>query len=369
MEITKINLVNFRNYDKLSIDLNSKMNIFIGNNAQGKTNILESIVVLALSKSHRLGHDLDIIKFGKSKAKIVGKVKNNRLIKELSVEIGTSEKKLYVNKTPIKKVAKYISNLNIISFTPDSLEIIKSSPSIRRNVLNIQLSQLSKLYLNTLNEYNKLLKTRNEYLKLLITNHIADKKYLDVITEKLIEKAVVIYIKRYEYISLVNKNIDIIHKKITDVSGIEIKYIPNIEFLEFSQEELRDKLRNTFKKNYFKELNYGMTLFGPHRDDFTFLINGEDLKLYGSQGQQRMAVICYKLSEIEIFENNCNTKPVLLFDDVFSELDIKKRNGLLEFIGDDIQSIVTTTDLKNIRRKYLEDAYVFKVEKGNVTRK
>ena len=369
MEIKKINLVNFRNYDKLSIDLNSKMNIFIGNNAQGKTNILESIVVLALSKSHRLGHDIDIIKFGKSKAKIVGKVKDNKLIKELSVEIGNGEKNLYVNKTSIKKVALYISNLNIISFTPDSLEIIKSSPSIRRNVLNIQLSQLSKLYLNTLNEYNKLLKTRNEYLKLLITNHIADRKYLDIITEKLIEKAVIIYSKRYEYISLVNENIDIIHKKITDVSGIEIKYIPNVEFSDFSQDEIKEKLKDVFKKNYFKELNYGMTLFGPHRDDFTFLINGEDLKLYGSQGQQRMAVICYKLSEIEIFEKNCNTKPVLLFDDVFSELDIKKRNRLLEFISNDIQSIVTTTDLKNIRKKYLEDAYVFKVEKGNVTRK
>ena len=161
------------------------MNIFIGNNAQGKTNILESIVILALTKSHRIGISPNIIKFGKKKAKINGVVRKDKIINKLGVEITENNKKLMINLDEIKKVSDYISNLNVIVFTPDDLDIIKGSPSIRRNLLNIELSQISKVYLNTYNEYNKLLKTRNEYLKLLLSNSIADKKYLDVITDKL----------------------------------------------------------------------------------------------------------------------------------------------------------------------------------------
>ncbi len=369
MEISKLKLLNFRNYDKLDIKFNKKMNIFIGNNGQGKTNVLEAIVLLALTKSHRLGKDEDVVKFNKKKAIIVGKIKAKKLIKNLSIEIESGSKNLFINKNSVKKVAQYISNLNIISFTPDDLEIIKSSPSIRRNVLNIQLSQLSKIYLNTLNEYNKLLKTRNEYLKIMFTNSLADEKYLDIITDKLIEKAIVIYKNRYEYISLINKNIDSVHYKITDLKGLSIKYVPNITIKSFESDDIRDALKKAYNSNKFKEKNYGMTLFGPHRDDFSFLINNQDLKLYGSQGQQRIAIICYKLAEISLFEDILGIKPVLLFDDVFSELDIKRRNRLLEFIDTDIQSVITTTDLKNIRKKYLNNAYIFKVENGNVIRK
>lgn len=367
MEIKKINLVNFRNYDKLEIPLNKNMNIFIGNNGVGKTNILESIILLALTKSHRISNESELIKFDKNKTIVKGKIKNNKLIKELSVEIDNVKKSLYINKNQIRKVSDYISNLNIISFTPDDLEIIKSSPSIRRNILNIQLSQLSKKYLNTLNEYNKILKTRNEYLKILFTNSIADHKYLDVITDKLIEKAIIIYQERKKYIDLVNDNIDSIYNEISDDNGLRLQYINNIEIDDYSSENILNIMKNTFKNNYKKEINYGITLFGPHRDDFSFILKDKDLKLYGSQGQQRIAVICYKLSEIDIFKKITDTNPVLLFDDVFSELDIKRRNRLLKYINKDIQSIITTTDLKNIQKKYLDNASVFKVEKGKIT--
>ena len=169
MNISKINLVNFRNYSKLSINLGQNMNIFIGNNAQGKTNILESIMFLALTKSPRVFNESDLIKYGLSKAIVKGKVKDNNSIREMEISLEKGKKSLSINKTPIKKLSSYISNLIIISFTPDDLNIIKSSPSIRRNVLNVQISQLSKVYLNTYNEYNKLLKVRNEYLKVLFT--------------------------------------------------------------------------------------------------------------------------------------------------------------------------------------------------------
>ena len=346
------------------------MNIFVGDNAQGKTNILEAITILALTKSHRVGVNPNIIMFDKSKCKISGVVKKDKLITKLAVEISNDTKKLNINNSTIKKVADYISNLNIIIFTPDDIEIIKGSPNIRRNLLNIQLCQLYRDYLIKYNEYNKLLKTRNEYLKILFNNSLGDTDYLDIITDKLIDKAIYIYQKRKEYIDLVNLHINDYFNKISDYGDIIVKYITNIEFDNYEYETIRKKLKHTFKKNYMKELNYGMTLYGPHRDDFYFDFLGNDLKYFGSQGQQKLAILSFKLSEIPIFNDISNTLPVLLLDDIFSELDIKKRNRLLKIINDyNIQSILTTTDLRNINKKYIENACVFNVKSGIVERR
>ena len=345
------------------------MNIFVGDNAQGKTNILEAITFLALTKSHRLGAHPNVIMFHKKKAKIKGVVQKDKILSKLEIDMVDSEKKLYVNQTEIRKVADYISNLNVIVFSPDDLEIVKGSPSVRRNLLNIQLSQISKIYLNVYNEYNKLLRTRNEYLKVLFQNSIADSSYLDIITDKLIEKAVFIYQKRKEYVDLVNKNINTYYKEISGEEGLIVKYLPNIELSSYDSEDIRKTLKHYYKKNYKKELNYGITLVGPHRDDFSFLLNENDLKFFGSQGQQKTAILAYKLVEISIFEQQLGTKPVLLLDDIFSELDLKKRNRLLKLIHTGIQSIITTTDLKNINKKYLVDAYIYNVKNGNVERK
>ena len=370
MKLKRINLLNFRNCSNINIEFNEGMNIFIGNNAQGKTNILEAITMLALTKSHRVGVNPNIIMFNKKKAQIKGVVKNKKIISKLEVNITEDGKSLKINQTDIKKVADYISNLNVIVFTPDDLEIVKGSPNIRRNLLNIQLSQISKTYLNTYNEYNKLLKTRNEYLKILFSNSIADKAYLDIITDKLVEKAVIIYQKRREYVDLINMNIDKYYKDIAEVSGLKVIYIPNIEIDNYESEEIRKRLKHKLYKNYNKELNYGMTMYGPHRDDFYFELNGNDLKFFGSQGQQKLAILAYKLAEIPIFMDICDTEPLLLLDDIFSELDIKKRNKLLKFVSEgNIQAIITTTDLKNISKKYLNDAYIYEVKNGNVERK
>lgn len=346
------------------------MNIFVGDNAQGKTNILEAITILALTKSHRVGVCPNIIMFGKEKCKINGVVKKDKIISKLEVEITNDYKKFRVNNTNIQRIADYISYLNVIVFTPDDLEIVKGSPNVRRNLLNIQLSQLSHDYLKYYNEYNKILRTRNEYLKILFNNNIADKTYLDIITDKLIEKAIFIYQKRKEYIDYINLNIDKYYCDIAGEKGLVIKYIPNINFEDFEYDNIRRKLKHTFKKYYIKELNYGMTIYGPHRDDFYFEFREKNLKFYGSQGQQKLAILSFKLSEIPIFKEFCNTEPVLLLDDIFSELDIKKRNKLLKMINlDDIQSIITTTDLRNINKKYVENACVFNVKNGNIERK
>jgi DNA replication and repair protein RecF len=366
LKIAKINLVNFRNYANININLGDKLNIFVGNNAAGKTNILESIVILALTKSYRLGVNPNIIMFNKDKTKIKGVIKNNKIVTKLEIEVTNDYKKLKVNQNYIKKVALYIANLNVIVFTPDDLEIIKGSPNIRRNLLNMQLSQLTKIYLNTYNEYNKILKTRNEYLKLLFTNSLQDKKYLDILTDKLIEKAIIIYQKRREYLDLINENINNIYKFITNDNDLRVEYVPNINLKDYSDEEIRKELSKKFKFNYQKELSYGMTLYGPHRDDYNFILKDSDLKYFGSEGQKKVAILAFKLAEINIFKNITGTNPVLLLDDIFSELDINKRKKLLSYVDSDIQTIITTTDLKNINKKYLDNAKVFLVKNNMI---
>lgn len=369
MIIKSIKLTNFRNYVHLNLKFNDKMNIFIGKNAQGKTNILESICVLALTKTYKNGVEPNLITFNKKKALIKGKIRDDKLIKDLEISIEEGKKNYKINNNEIRKLSEYISNLNIIVFTPEDLEIIKGSPSVRRNLINMELSQISHKYLNTYNEYNKILKVRNEYLKLLLTSSVADKKYLDVVTEKLIEKAIIIYKERKKYIDFINLNINSIYKKITKEEGLCIIYEPNVEINDFSSENIYKVLKDKFDRKYKKELNYGMTLYGPHRDDFIFSLNGKNLKYFGSQGQQKVSILSFKLSEIEIFENYRKTKPILLLDDIFSELDIAKRNKLLEYVNKDIQSIITTTDLKSIKSKYTNDAYIYEIENGIIERR
>ena len=369
MIIKSIKLTNFRNYVHLNLKFNDKMNIFIGKNAQGKTNILESICVLALTKTYKNGVEPNLITFNKKKALIKGKIRDDKLIKDLEISIEEGKKNYKINNNEIRKLSEYISNLNIIVFTPEDLEIIKGSPSVRRNLINMELSQISHKYLNTYNEYNKILKVRNEYLKLLLTSSVADKKYLDVVTEKLIEKAIIIYKERKKYIDFINLNINSIYKKITKEEGLCIIYEPNVEINDFSSENIYKVLKDKFDREYKKELNYGMTLYGPHRDDFIFSLNDKNLKYFGSQGQQKVSILSFKLSEIEIFENYRKTKPILLLDDIFSELDIAKRNKLLEYVNKDIQSIITTTDLKSIKSKYTNDAYIYEIENGIIERR
>ena len=369
MIIKSIKLTNFRNYVHLNLKFNDKMNIFIGKNAQGKTNILESICVLALTKTYKNGVEPNLITFNKKKALIKGKIRDDKLIKDLEISIEEGKKNYKINNNEIRKLSEYISNLNIIVFTPEDLEIIKGSPSVRRNLINMELSQISHKYLNTYNEYNKILKVRNEYLKLLLTSSVADKKYLDVVTVKLIEKAIIIYKERKKYIDFINLNINSIYKKITKEEGLCIIYEPNVEINDFSSENIYKVLKDKFDREYKKELNYGMTLYGPHRDDFIFSLNGKNLKYFGSQGQQKVSILSFKLSEIEIFENYRKTKPILLLDDIFSELDIAKRNKLLEYVNKDIQSIITTTDLKSIKSKYTNDAYIYEIENGIIERR
>ena len=366
MILKELKIANFRNYKSLNIKLSDRINIIYGNNAQGKTNILESIYVLGITKSHRSFIDDDLIMNGENVSKISGNIEKNGINSLFEINLNKTKKKYKIDNDDIKKTSDYISNMNIIIFYPEDLEIIKGSPGIRRKFLNLELSQLYNNYYRVLSDYNKLLKIRNDYLKKMQKNIKVDENYFAIITEYLIDKAVFIYRARNKFINKLNSYASNIYYEIMHLEGFNLKYKTNLDLKDYSESEIKEQIKAKFESDKQLEIRLGNTLYGPHRDDFDFYLGENNLKCYGSQGQQRLAVISIKLAEIEIFKNYSKTSPILLLDDVFSELDDEKKNNLLKYIKDDIQTIITTTDLENIDDSIIKSSKLFKIEAGCV---
>ena len=369
MRIDRLKLTNFRNYLNLEINLNPSINIFIGNNGEGKTNILESIYILSLTKSNRDGNESDLIKFGENITKIEGIIKNNDLIQKKEICITKQKKQLFINNKEIKRNREFINGMSVILFSPQDLELIKGSPNIRRNVLNIDISQLYSNYITCLNEYNQIVKMRNEYLKRMYLNGNSDERFLEIINKGLIEKAVIIYKYRFDFIDKINDLLPNIFKKITGLSGLKIDYNNSINISNYDEKIIEEKFASKFKRNLNMELMQGITLTGPHRDDFSFILNDNDMKIFASQGQQRMAIISFKIAEIYLFKEILGDYPILLLDDVFSEIDTKKRNKIVKYLKEDIQTIITTTDINDISNDLLEKSSIYSVKNNKVTKK
>lgn len=367
MKIRDIKLVNFRNYDSLNLEFSDNINVIIGNNGEGKTNILESIYVLSLTKSNRYGIDNDLIQFGKNYFKVEGSVIDDDLLRKFGVFHDKNKKIVSINGKEIKKISDYISNFCVISFSPMDLEIIKGAPTIRRNFLNVEISQLYNSYINYLNEYNFILKMRNDYLKKMNINANIDRRYLEIINDKLIEKAVKIYEFRYMFVDEINSLIENIFYKIAGVKSLIISYEDSLGLGNYDEKAIIKTMKDKFNKNYNQELMLGNTLNGPHRDDFKFMLNSMDMKLYSSQGQQRLAIIAFKISELYIYKRIKKNYPVLLLDDIFSEIDIRKRNKIMKYLNNNIQTIITTTDLMDISEEVLKKAKIFKIKNGKIT--
>ena len=367
MRIEHLKLVNFRNYSHLEINFNKNVNIFIGDNGKGKTNILESIYVLSLTKTNRYGIEENLIKFDEELAKIEGLVRCDDLLKKLEIKLSKTKKQIYINNKEMHRIKDYISNFCVISFTPEDLEIVKGSPNVRRNMINIDISQLQNSYISYLNEFNQIVKIRNEYLKKMNLNGNTDIRYLDVVNEQMIEKGIKIFEYRYNFFQSVNKLLPKIFKKLSGLDNLQIKYETNVDLDDFDIDKIKKNYENKIKKNFKVELMQGVTLTGPHRDDFSFDLAGIDMKNFASQGQQRLAVIALKIAEIYLFKEELGEYPVLLLDDIFSEIDTKKRNKIINFLLKDIQSIITTTDINDIDPDLVENARVFRVNNNKVT--
>ena len=369
MRIKSLKLLNFRNYKELNLDFSEGINIFIGENGVGKTNILEAIYVLSLTKSNRYGTNLDLINHQEESTSLIGEVDYLDYLKRYQVDISKNSKKVYINNQEIKRITDYISNFCVTTFMPSDIDIIKGSPSTRRNLLNIQIGELYNNYLKYVNEYNSLLKIRNDYLKKLNINGNMDFKYLEVIDQKMIEISLKIYYFRYFYVSEINKIIPVVFKKITNISNLQLEYVNNLNLETYDEDKIKDLLKNKFKKNLNKEIILGMTLNVVHRDDLIFKINSYDAKIYASEGQQKMIVIAYKISELLLFKKIKREYPVLLLDDVFSEIDVKKRNNIIKYLKSDIQVIITTNDILNIDKSLVDEAKIFKIKNGNIKTK
>ena len=351
---------NYRNYDELILDFNDNLNIIIGDNAQGKTNLLESIYVLAVTKSFLSINDKNLIMFDSRYSLVKGSLNNNTSFDELEVLISEAGKIVKINKKEIKKLSDYISKLNVIIFSSDSIRIFKDSPMSRRKYFNIQISQINKIYLSHLSNYNLLLRQRNEFLKIIDIHKKNDMDYLDVLDEKYINLSLNIYDYRKKYIDLVNKYIDNIFYSITGIKELKLVYSSNID--GFDKDLFKDKLRS----NLNREIQYKSTFLGPNRDDYFFELGGKNLSLYGSQGQIRSAVLALKLAEVKLFTDVLSDTPILLLDDIFSELDITKRNNIVKYLSNEVQTIVTTTDIENIEEKIRKKANVYKIKNGKI---
>ncbi len=366
MYFKSIKITNFRNYETLSLDLHKGINILYGKNAQGKTNLLESIYVLGLTKSHRDFIDHDLIKNGEKNASIEGVLKKDLFPTTMKINISQYDKKLELDNTRITKHSLYLSKANIIIFYPDDLELIKGSPTIRRRYLNLEISQLDSSYYVILNDFRKILKMRNDYLKKISNLEYYDTNYLEVLNKYYVDKAYMLFKMRKKFIERMNEYNKKIFETLSQIPNFHLVYKSSFDLTLTDEKEIKEAFMKKMEHVFLTEKKLKMTLLGPHREDFMFYTDDIDLKKYGSQGQQRMAVIAIKLSEIEIFKKYKNVTPILLLDDVFSELDKRKKNNLLKYIKKSVQTIITTTDLTTIHKKIKENAKLIEIENGKI---
>ena len=354
MQITYLKLLNFRNYEKLELSFSNKTNIIYGNNGMGKTNLVEAIYVLALTKSFRGSSDKVLINESKNLTKISGKIRD-KINNEYQIVINNEGKKVKVNNNLVKKISDYISKINVILFNPDDIKFIKESPSIRRKYINIDISQLNNNYLLLLSNYNKLLKQRNAYLKTMYYNSNLDGNYLDILTDNLVKDGIKICEKRKEFINNINILLKEYYLKISNTGILEIKYLSDYDNLKY------DDIKKKYKNNLEKDKLFGKTSFGIHHDDIIFLLDGIKIKDYGSEGQQKNAIIAYKLALIDIFKNIKGKMPILILDDLFSELDNEKINNILNLLDNDIQTFITTTNIDKVNQNIIDNSKKFEV--------
>lgn len=357
MIVKSVEFSNFRNYDHLQLHFDEGTNILYGDNAQGKTNILEGVYLSGTTKSHKGSKDKEMIQFEKEESHIRSIVKKNEKEYQIDMHLRRNGTKgVAVNKVPIKKASELFGILNIVFFSPEDLNIIKNGPSERRRFIDCELCQLDKLYLSDLSRYNKVLNQRNKLLKDINYKHdlIETLPMWDV---QLLEYGRNIIKKRKEFISEINGIVKDIHSKISGgKEELTLLYEPNIDDIFFEDELLKNKNR---------DLKLCQTTVGPHRDDILFSIKGIDIRKYGSQGQQRTSALSLKLSEIDFVKKSINSTPVLLLDDVLSELDSNRQNYLLNSITD-IQTMITCTGLEEFVRNRFEINKVFQVVNGRV---
>jgi len=352
------------------VEFENKVNVILGENAQGKTNVMESIYVLAMAKSHRTSNDKDLIHWEEDYAKIEGRLKKRNGPLALQLVISKKGKKAKSNHLEQRKLSQYVGNMNIVMFAPEDLNLVKGSPQIRRRFIDMEIGQVSPVYLHDLSQYQKILYQRNHYLKQLQTKRQSDMTMLDVLTTQLTEVASSIVLKRFEFLELLQEWAEPIHFGIS--RGLEALKIQYKASVDVSEETDLSKMVEVYEEKFAKirerEVERGVTLAGPHRDDLAFFVNGRDVQTFGSQGQQRTTALSLKLAEIELIQSEIGEYPILLLDDVLSELDDYRQSHLLNTIQGKVQTFVTTTSVEGINHDTLKQAATYQVVAGEMTK-
>lgn len=357
MIIKSLELSHFRNYETLDLLFDKGTNILYGDNAQGKTNILEAIYLSATTKSHKGSKDKDVISFGEEESHIRTYLEKDGVEVKVDMHLRSNKSKgIAINGQKIKKAAELLGILNVVFFSPEDLSIIKNGPAERRRFVDMELCQLDSFYLYNLNHYNKIVNQRNKLLKDLYLNPSL-RETLTIWDSQLVSFGGKIIERRRQFIEQLNDIIKEIHSKLSGgKEELVIQYEPDVEIEDFEKK---------LKYNQERDIKLKQTSAGPHRDDFSFLIQDIDIRRFGSQGQQRTAALSLKLSEIELVKKMTKDTPVLLLDDVLSELDSNRQNYLLNSIGD-IQTIITCTGLDEFINNRFEINKIYKVTTGRV---
>ncbi len=357
MIIKSLELMNFRNYDFLDLKFSEGTNILYGDNAQGKTNVLEAIYLSATTKSHKGSKDKDMISFDQEEAHIRTYLFKEEIGYKVDMHLRRNKSKgIAVDGQKLKKAADLLGLLNIVFFSPEDLSIIKNGPAERRRFVDMELCQLDSFYLYNLNHYNKIVNQRNKLLKDMYFNPQL-KDTLNIWDSQLVSFGSKIIERRRMFVGQLNEIIYEIHKKLSgDKEELVVKYEPDVEIEDFE---------TSLRKSQERDIKLKQTCVGPHRDDFSFITGNIDLRKFGSQGQQRTAALSLKLSEIELVKKIAKDTPVLLLDDVLSELDSNRQNYLLNSIGN-IQTIITCTGLDEFVNNRFEINKVFQVVEGTI---
>ncbi|KXG44795.1 DNA replication/repair protein RecF [Tepidibacillus decaturensis] len=370
MFVEHLQLKNFRNYQDLNLHFDHQINIFQGDNAQGKTNILEAIYVLALAKSHRTSKEKELVQWGQSFSVIKGTIQTRRNSLKLEMQLTSKGKKAKINQLEQRKLSDYIGAFNVIMFAPEDLTLVKGSPQYRRKFLDVEIGQVSPSYLYHLSQYQKIIQQRNNLLKDFTKNEKNKLELLEIWDQQLVEYGSKVISKRLYFLRHLEKWAKEIHAGITDQNEeLSILYKPSfpLELGNIDVQDMSDQFTLRLQKIRKQELFRGTSLIGPHRDDLYFSINQIDVQSFGSQGQQRTTALSLKLAEIELIHDEIGEYPVLLLDDVLSELDQKRQTQLIQTIENKVQTMITTTSTEGININTLKRSSIFYVEQGLIS--
>ena len=375
MRIKSLKLLYFRNYLSMNIDVHPSLNVLVGNNANGKTNIIESIFCLALGRSYRTKSDSECIMFGETATAMSCVVNKND--KNLDIMLGINNKGKSAKIAGVKKtkLTDFVGELNVVLFSPEDLQLVKGSPSLRREFINREFYQFSRIYHKYDLLYQHLLKQRNSYLKDMRKNPKDEMllAYLETVTSQLAKVAIYITRERVSFVQDISK---LTYENMLNISNgqesLKIKYkssvLEALNINDISDEVFNEEsLTKVMMKKSYDDIMRGSTKIGPHQDDLEFYINDLDAKMYASQGQQRSIVLSLKLAEINYLKTKTGTYPVLLLDDVLSELDKNRQLKLLDAINENVQTFITTPSISDIKEDLLKKAKIFKIENGNIS--